>query len=147
MYSNSFANYFSMNVLQTCTKCMLVCAGLLAIASSHFFVQISARPPTPIHVFKILCQLFWHKCASNLHQMYASMCRFVGQCLRPVLCLNFCLSTHKYKYLKSCANYFGKNMLQTCTKCMLVCRSIVRCRQRVIFWCSAGHIFACPPTP
>jgi len=37
MYFNSFANYFGINGLQTGTKCMLVCAGLIARpTASHF---------------------------------------------------------------------------------------------------------------
>ncbi len=49
MYLNSVANYFSINRLQTCTKCMLVCVGLIAgpLASaggqSSFYFCLSAH--------------------------------------------------------------------------------------------------------
>ena len=94
-----FANYFAINKLQTCTICMLVCAGagLLASASGQSFCYFCLSTHAN-YVFQFFCQLFRHKLASNLHQMYASMCRCqcrsVGQCRRPVIFLNFCPSAH-----------------------------------------------------
>jgi len=56
MYFNSFANYFGINGLQTGTKCMLVCAGLipgpLASADGQPFF-ISSCPPTPVMIGSI----------------------------------------------------------------------------------------------
>ena len=89
MYLNSFASYFCISGLQTCAKCMLVCAGPIAgplagagadgLSFFHFCLSMHATD-----VFKFFCQLFLHKWASNLLQMSGSMCwskcQSIGQC-------------------------------------------------------------------
>ena len=102
MYLKSCANYFCINMLQTCTKCMLVCASLIAgplapaNGRSSFFEFL---PICPHHACTyILVPIFRHKWASNWHLIYASMCQWhcqsVGRCRWPVIFLNFCLSAH-----------------------------------------------------
>ena len=76
MYLNSFANYYCINRLQTCAKCMLVCAGpnagLLAGAGADglsFFLVLPVRSSPPAHaidVFKFFCQLFELLTCTNL---------------------------------------------------------------------------------
>jgi hypothetical protein len=59
-------------------------------------------------VFKFLCQLSLHKWASNLHQMYTSMCR------------SNCLNMH----------------LIYASMCRANCQSVGQCWWPVIFWIS-----------
>ena len=73
-------NYISTDRLKICTKCVLVCAspiaGLLASAASQSFFNFCLSAHTvDDHLFQVFCQLFQHKWASNLCQVYASMCQ------------------------------------------------------------------------
>ena len=150
MYFNSFANYYAINGLQTCAKCVLVCAGPIAglLAGAGSQSSCYFYPSThSTHIFQFFCQLFRHKYASNVHQMYPSMCRSqcqsIGQCQQPFIFWIFaCLPM----YLNFCANYFGINRLQTCTKFMLVCASPIASlasplagAQNHSFFCLSAH--------
>jgi len=131
MYLNSVASYFSINKLETCTGCMLVCAGLLASAggiagplAGHFFffcLYTHSRD-----VIKFCCQFLWHKYDSNLHLIYSSMCRSNCrsncQCQWPVVFfISVCLSAHATDIFKFICQLFLHEYPSNLHKCMLVC--------------------------